>query len=362
MRTLVSMTLEVNKIINRTLALWLACFFLSCTDTVQVNELRGEAQGTTYSIKYLGEPLVSKAEVDSVLEVMDEDMNTWRSDSKISLINDFDRSDTVFAFYDKSKIWSVLWDMTWEIHRNTEGAFDPTVKPLVDLWGFGLKNVDSVDSSDVDSIMSFVGFRTDVIDLDEVENDSAYLQTNIWKAKPRAQLDFNAIAQGYSVDMIIDLLSEAGVKDAMVELGGEVRAMGVNASGLPWQIAVDKPIEGSSAADRELQAVVSLDGKGLCTSGNYRKSVEIDGFKRSHTIDPRTGYPVEHNLLSVTIRANSAAIADAYATACMVVGPEESKYIIEQRGLDALLIMSDENGGYEIWVSPGFEEEIKLLD
>lgn len=356
------MTLEVNKTLNRTLALGLACFFLSCNDQLKVNDLRGEAQGTTYSIKYLGESLVSKVQVDSVLDVMDRDMNTWRADSKISQINDFRRSDTVFAFYDTSKIWSVLWDMTWEIHRNTEGAFDPTVKPLVDLWGFGLKNVESVDSLDVESIMPSIGFRTDVIDLDEIESDVAYLQTHVWKGEPDSELDFNAIAQGYSVDMLVDLLSDAGVKDAMVELGGEVRAMGVNDKGQPWQIAVDKPVEGSSAADRELQAIVSLDNKALCTSGNYRKSIEIDGVRRSHTIDPRTGYPVDHGLLSVTIRANSAAIADAYATACMVVGPEEAMLLVERLSLDALFIMAGKNGGYELWLSPGFENEIRLLD
>lgn len=355
------MTLEVNKNIKRMLALGLACFFLSCNSGQRKVEIYGETQGTTYSIKYLGDQKVSQSEVDSVLEVMDQDMSTWRADSKITQINNFRRSDTVFAFYDESKIWSVLWDLTWEIHRNTEGAFDPTVKPLVDLWGFGLKNATHVDSLDVDSIMQFVGFRTDVIDLDELENDTAYLQTNVWKAKPNSQLDFNAIAQGYSVDLVLDLLLEAGVENAMVEIGGEVRAVGMNDQGAPWRIAIDKPVEGSTAADRELQAIVSLDGKALCTSGNYRKSLEIDGVKRSHTIDPRTGYPVDHGLLSVTIRANSAAIADAYATACMVVGPEEAKELVERMNLDALLIIAGEEG-YAVWISPGFEDEIKMLD
>lgn len=355
------MTLEVNKNINRTLALGLACVFFGCTNSPNENVLTGETQGTTYSVKYLGPNSVLKSEIDSVLEVMDEDMSTWRSDSKISQINAFDRTDSVYAFYDESKIWSVLWDMTWEIHRDTEGAFDPTVKPLVDLWGFGLKNATHVDSADVDSIMQFVGFRTDVIDLDEMENDSAYLQTHIWKAHPHTQLDFNAIAQGYTVDMVLDYLIENGVKDAMVEIGGEVRSVGVNRDGQPWRIAIDKPVEGSSATNRELQAIVSLNDQALCTSGNYRKSVVIDGVKRSHTIDPRTGYPVDHRLLSATIRAKSAAVADAYATACMVVGPEEAKDLVEREGVDALLITSGSEG-YEIWVSPGFESDITMLD
>lgn len=361
-KTLASMTLEANKKIYITLALLgLACFFLGKKKSVTSRIINGITQGTTFSIVYSG-PQIHSSKVDSVLALMDEDMNTWKPDSKISLINAFNRVDTVFAFYDESKIWSVLWDLSWEINHNTQGAFDPTVKPLVDLWGFGLKNVSSVDSTDVDSVMKYVGFRTDVIDLDELESDTAYLQTHVWKANPLTQLDFNAIAQGYTVDMLIDLLQENGIENAMVEVGGEVRCMGINEKkGEPWKIAVDKPVEGSTANDRELHSIISLVDQAVCTSGNYRKSIEIDGVKRSHTIDPRTGYPVEHDLLSVTIRAKTAAEADAYATACMVVGQEEAKDLIERRNLDAIFIMAGEEG-YETWVSPGFEEDIKMLD
>ena len=333
----------------------------------------GEAQGTTYMIKYYGIETVTQLQVDSVIESMDVEMNTWRNDSRVTEINNFDREDTVFSFYDTSKIWSVLWDMSWEIHRDSEGAFDPTVKPLVDLWGFGLKHVYNVDSMQVDSIMNFVGFRTDNIDLDEQETSENYLETHVIKGDGRTQLDFNAIAQGYTVDILIDLLMESGIDNAMVEMGGEVRCIGINLKGLPWRIAVDKPVINDGAGGRPLQAILEVQNASVCTSGNYRKFKEIDGVRVSHTIDPRTGYPAYHSLLSVTIQAGSAAIADAYATACMVLGPIEGRDFIERMRKDnsgtpieALFIM-DAGGNstleepFEFWTTNGWKETIIWL-
>lgn len=359
------MTISVD---NKLLILPIVLLFISgCSTNPELHHLTGEAQGTTYTIKYTGKDFVSQSMVDSVLESMDIEMNTWRKDSRISKINKFQRTDTVYTFYDESKIWSVLWDLSWEINQDSYGAFDPTVMPLVELWGFGLKNAQNVDSAKVDSILSFIGFRTDLIDLDEVENDSAYIESHIIKGDPRSKLDFNAIAQGYTVDMLLDLLLEEGVENAMVELGGEVRCVGVNNKGETWKIAVDKPID-SGHENREFQAIIPVNNASVCTSGNYRKFVEVDGIKRSHSIDPRTGFPVEHNLLSVTIKASDAAIADAYATACMVLGPDDGKVFIEERindapqyKIDALFILGGEEG-YEYWVSPSWEEVIKFLD
>ena len=342
-------------------------FITGCSTSPELHLLTGEAQGTTYTIKYTGDSVISPQMVDSVLESMDIEMNSWRTDSRISAINSFDRTDTVYAFYDNSKIWSVLWDMSWEINQQSYGAFDPTVMPLVELWGFGLSNIQKVDSAKVDSVMSFIGFRTDLIDLDEVENDTAYIESHIIKGDPRSQLDFNAIAQGYTVDMLYDLLIENGAKNSMIELGGEVRCTGVNERGELWKIAVDKPVA-SGHNNREFQAIIPVKDASICTSGNYRKFVEVAGVKRSHSIDPRSGYPVEHNLLSVTIKATEASIADAYATACMVLGPEEGRFFIEEQissapqyNIEALFIMGSEEG-YEFWVSPGWEDVVTLLD
>ena len=366
--------LKANMRVTYTVISVLAFLLLeSCGSSLEERVITGEAQGTTYTIKYFSDDSISKFSIDSLLEVMDFEMNTWRKESRISQINAFTREDTVFNFYDKSKIWTVLWDMSWEIHRDSEGAFDPTVKPLVDLWGFGLKHVEHVDSSDVDSIMSFVGFRTENIDFDDIETRTEYVESHVSKGDARSQLDFNAIAQGYTVDMLIDLLVDAEVENAMVELGGEVRCIGMNKDGMPWRIAVDKPISHDIVNGRPLQAIIDVRNAAVCTSGNYRKFIEVNGLKYSHTLDPRTGYPAYNGLLSVTIQASSAAIADAYATACMVLGPEEGQWFIEKMRankegvgvpLEALFIIAKEGSDseFDFWTTPGWSEEITWLD
>ncbi|MDG2312256.1 MAG: FAD:protein FMN transferase [Flavobacteriales bacterium] len=346
---------------------------LSCGPSPVEHIHSGEAQGTTYVIKYNGDESVTQLQVDSVIESMDLEMNTWRSDSRISELNNFKRTEADFSFDDHSKIWSVIWKLSSEIHTDSDGAFDPTVKPLVDLWGFGLKHVDNVDSSDVDSIMRFVGFRPENINLEGPEASSARSKTHIVKGDRRTQLDFNAIAQGYTVDMLIDFLLESGIENAMVELGGEVRCIGMNLSGMPWRIAVDKPVTNDGTGRRPLQAILEVQNASVCTSGNYRKFKEIDGVRVSHTIDPRTGYPAYHALLSVTIQAGSAAVADAYATACMVLGPKEGRAFIDRMRRDksgppieALFIIdagvnATLDAPYEFWATEGWKEAIIWL-
>lgn len=333
----------------------------------------GEAQGTTYVIKYNGDESVTQLQVDSVIESMDVEMNMWRNDARITELNNFTREAVAFSFDDLSKIWSVIWELSSEIHTDSDGAFDPTVKPLVDLWGFGLKHVDSVDSMDVDSIMRFVGFGPDNIDLKEPEPSRALYETQIFKGDGRTQLDFNAIAQGYTVDMLIDLLLDAGIENAMVELGGEVRCIGLNLNGLPWRIAVDKPVINDGTGGRPLQAILEVQNASICTSGNYRKFKEIDGVRVSHTIDPRTGYPAYHALLSVTIQAGSAAVADAYATACMVLGPKDGRAFIDKMQrensgtpIEALFIIDAGVNAtldvpFEFWATEGWKEDIIWL-
>ena len=345
----------------------------SCTSSSLERIHSGEAQGTTYMIKYNGDESVTQLQVDSVIESMDVEMNTWRNDARISKLNNFTREDVAFSFDDHSKIWSVIWKLSSEIHTDSDGAFDPTVKPLVDLWGFGLNHVDSVDSMDVDSIMRFVGFGPENIDLKEPEPSRTLSETQIFKGDGRTQLDFNAIAQGYTVDMLIDLLLDAGIENAMVELGGEVRCIGLNLNGLPWRIAVDKPVINDGTGGRPLQAILEVQNASICTSGNYRKFKEIDGVRVSHTIDPRTGYPAYHALLSVTIQAGSAAVADAYATACMVLGPKDGRAFIDKMQrensgtpIEALFIIDAGVNAtldvpFEFWATEGWKEDIIWL-
>ena len=259
---------------------------------------RGPAQGTTYTIKYIAPDSVPQAAIDAALEEVDIEMNAWRAESALSRFNAFTRTDTVFEVADEAGVWSLLWDISSDVHRESKGAFDVAMAPLMKLWGFRMQHRDVVTPAMVDSVHAFARFRTDVVDFNEIEDASGSAAGgHLSKGDPRAELDFNAVAQGFTVDGLAEVLMDHGVMDMMVELGGEVKCMGTNLQGQPWRIAIDRP----QAEGRTLQAVLPLDNQSVCTSGNYRKVSVVNGQKLSHTLDPRTGAPVTHGLLSATI-------------------------------------------------------------
>ena len=324
--------------------------------TVQLHQ--GEAQGTTYSIKYLSEERLNDAVFEDLLEDMDLAANLWRPESTINAINAWDRTDSLFGFVDSTHMIGPLWALSEELHELTRGAFDPTVSPLVELWGFGLSKREEVTAADVDSVLAFTGMQPDRFDLNEEEVDGVYAATWVRKGDARAALDFNAVAQGYTVDLLLEALRERGILNAMVELGGEVACRGVNASGAPWRIAVDRPVVGSGAEDRVLETVVSVQDRAICTSGSYRKFYERDGRRFSHTIDPATGWPAEDGLLSATVLAPTAAYADALATAFMVLGAEQTRGFLAvnpELSVEVLLMSDDGRGGFTVWATPGFD-------
>ena len=326
------------------------------SDGVQFHQ--GEAQGTTYSIKYLAEERVDDAVFEALLETVDREVNLWRPESTLNAINAWGSTDSMFVFVDSSQIIGPLWALSEELNELTRGAFDPTVSPLVELWGFGLSKREAVTEADVDSVLAFTGLRPDRFDMNEEEADGYYVSTWVRKGDVRAALDFNAVAQGYTVDLLLEVLRERGINNAMVELGGEVVCRGMNAAGEPWRIAVDRPIVGSGAEDRVLETVVSVQDRAICTSGSYRKFYEQDGRRFSHTIDPATGWPAENGLLSATVLAPTAAYADALATAFMVLGAEQTRGFLAaypNLGVDVLLMSDDGEGGYAVWATPGFD-------
>lgn len=325
---------------------------------------QGETQGTTYLVKYLSHEPVPQAGIDSILAEVDLAANLWMPESIISRVNNWQREDTVFSFRDDSFVFTSLWLQSEEIHRMTDGAFDPTVLPLVELWGFGLSQRGQVTPEQVEQARQWVGLQNGVMDLNPVEEAYQIVRTDIRKRYKEAKLDFNSIAQGFTVDLILEWLLEAGIQDAMVEIGGEVRCAGVNDRGEPWHIAIDQPLF-TGAEDRKLEAIIALSDMAVCTSGSYRKFYEADGVKRSHTIDPITGYPVEHGLLSATIRAKSAARADALATACMVMGFERARAFIAtyqqdfpDEGLEAVLLVAQDDGNWRTWVTHGWGDTL----
>ena len=326
----------------------------------------GDTQGTTYLVKYHGEEEVEQSVIDSVLEVVDVEFNLWRPDSRINQINSFEGGDQLFTFVDTSRLWSVIWSRSIDLFEASQGAFDPTVHPLVELWGFGLSKRGDVDDADVQRILPDVGLTLDRIDLEENEIDRMYESTYVRKGNPNTSIDFNGIAQGLTVDLLADALWSNGIYNFMVEVGGEVKCHGLRSDGQPWRIAIDLPVDQLDGLDeRQLQSIVAVKDAAICTSGNYRKYYEEDGIKRSHTISPFTGYPVQHSLLSATIHAVDAATADALATACMVWGPAEGKQFIEAyrtenefERIEALFIYATEAEEMETWQTAGWDASL----
>ncbi len=346
-------------------------FFSSCMDQgessqgevpsslFQEKTITGNAQGTSYMVKYLSDTSDYKTEIDSILEAFDQDLSTWLPNSLISRLNRHQRTDTVFAFVDESKNFSVVFDLSKEVYDMTSGAFDPTVYPLVELWGFGPEGPKAKDESKIDSALALVGMNSANIDMIEMyEDEYFYKETQIRKGNPGVKLDFNAIAQGYSVDLLGEFLESKGLNNYMIELGGEVLCKGVNADAKPWRIAIDKPL--SPGEERAFQALLNVENEAVATSGSYRKFYEKDGKRYSHAIDPKTGHPVQHQLLSATVIAKTCAMADAYATAFLVMGPEAAVQFVEEHpelGLKIYFILG-KGEGFEVLMSGELKEKL----
>ncbi|MDA0714070.1 MAG: FAD:protein FMN transferase [Bacteroidetes bacterium] len=310
-----------------------AATLFSCAQKEEPFQLAGKAQGTTFSIKYHGPNAVDLSqEVSDALNGIDESLSLWRPDSFISQVNA--RTDSMVAMPRNDVYFMEVFKLAKKVFQESKGAFDPSIYPLIKAWGFGAVSPDSEDVPDVDSLREAIMIGGFDVVLAEVGPEKLFIL-------PRGmQLDFNAIAQGYSVDVIAEILEDKGITDYMVEIGGEVRANGVRPDGKAWNIGIDRPIEDG---ERSLIKEVQVEDESLATSGNYRKAVMRGGKRYSHTIDPETGYPVTHNLLSATVVTKSCALADAYATVCMVLGTEKALDFAERKNLDVYLIY-DDNG------------------
>lgn len=326
------------------LSLLILTFMLSCNQKVQKHEVKinGLAQGTYYAITYFDDETRDlQPEIDSFFKAFDKSASTYLESSVISRLNRNDsavRADETFiSVFNKSQ----------EVSAATGGAFDITTFPLTDAWGFGFTDPMKLDSARVDSLLQYVDYR-----MVKIEGD------RLIKQIPEVKLDFNAIAQGYSADLIGRMLEEKGIMNYLVDVGGEVLAKGQKPDGTSWKVGIEKPTEDADD-ERSLDAIVSLNNKSLATSGNYRRYFIKDGIKYSHTINPKTGYPVTHTLLSASVLADDAMTADAYATAFMVMGLEKAKeFLASHPALDAHFIYTNGKGQYETWTSPGL---VKLI-
>ena len=293
----------------------------------QYNE--GTIFGTVYHAKYLSDCDL-QAEIEAELQRVDASLSMFNPQSNVSRIN---RGETDEA----DEMLREVLQLSYVVNKATEGAFDPTVAPLVNAWGFGFKSGQLPDSTQVDSLRALVGLSGIHLTEDRLTKDN-----------PLAILDFSAIAKGYGVDRAASVLRGRGIEHFMVEIGGEVVTEGLNDKGEPWRIGINRPDDDSTSTSTELQEVLSLSGKAVATSGNYRNFYVKDGKRIAHTINPRTGYPAQQDILSSTVIAPTCAEADAFATAFMVLGLEQAKAVLKtQPQLEAYFICSDEKGNYQ---------------
>jgi thiamine biosynthesis lipoprotein len=275
------------------------------------------------------------------LAKVDQSLSPFNEHSVITAVNNNQEVVLDSMFLD-------VYQKALQISRETDGAFDITVAPLVNAWGFGFKNGSQPSAPQVDSLKQIVGYqKVSLVDGKIVKQDS------------RMMLDCSAIAKGYGCDAVARLLRNRGIRNFMVEIGGEIVASGVNDKQKPWTIGVTKPTDDSLNIANELQTILNVTDKAMATSGNYRNFYYQGGKKFAHTIDPKTGYPVQHSILSATVLADECAIADAYATSFMVMGLEGAKVILQRHPeLMAYLIYSDENGNNAVWFSPSLKDKI----
>ena len=329
-------------------ALWPALLLTACQKpALQYRQNSGEIFHTTYHITYEG-GRDWQAQIDSCLQRFDASLSMFNPASTLSRINLAGTEPTDV----RDDAWLChLMDKAMEISALTGGAFDITVAPLVNLWGFGLSKSSDVTAAEVDSVRSFVGYEK-----------LAWDGRCVTKADARMMLDASAIAKGYACDVVAQLLDSLGSRNYLVEIGGEIVLKGKNARQQVWTVGIDRPNDDPLALDRHLQTALQISDKAMATSGNYRNFYTRDGRKVAHTIDPSTGFPVIHSLLSATVLADDCLTADALATSFMVMGFERARSLsLQLPGIWCFFISSDEKGDFVTWCSPALEAYMRQI-
>ena len=307
--------------------------------------VRGFIFGATYNIIYENSKKITtddiKRDVEKILHDFEKSLSSYDS---TSLLNRINRNEDikVDAYIEEIYKNSVM------ISEMSGGAFDITVGPLIRAWGFGADRQKSFDEQKLDSLLNLIG-------MDKVKLTNG----KIVKSNPNIILDFNAIAKGFSVDVVARYFNKLRIKNYLVEIGGELRTRGTRNGNL-WRIGIDRPEDSNFMQGQlPLQAIMSITNKSVATSGNYRRFYIEDGVKYSHTIDPKTGYPIKNRMLSVTALADECGIADGIATVCMVLGPEKAKEFINSHPqFSAFMIYSGDNGEFVTWMSESLKQYV----
>lgn len=318
--------------------------FMKCKSVKQFKS-SGVVWTTEYHITYTA-PSDMNDSIQAIFNAIDKSASVYNKQSLVTALNN-NTTDVVDAYIAK------LYNTSVDINKASDGAYDPTVMPLVNAWGFGYKSGKLPDKAQLDSILMFVGLNKTRLD-----------GNKLIKEDKRVQFDFSSIAKGMACDEIAEMLKRSGATSAMVEIGGEVACFGVNDQGSGWNISIDMPIEQAEgeAVQHTSAAVVTIDnGGGVATSGSYRKWKESGGKKRSHIIDPKTGSADESNLLSVTIIAPNCMSADAWATACMAMGVKRTQLLMQNNtSLGVMTIHVDDGGNLVVWSNKAFADKVKL--
>ena len=301
---------------------------------------KGMVFGTVYHITYQSPQNLQK-EIESQLAQVDASLSPFNKHSIITAINE--NRDTVV-----NKMFTDVFTLAMKISDITDGSFDITVAPLVNAWGFGFKGGAMPTRHQVDSLKRLVGYRK-----------VSLANGRVTKSDPRIMLDCSSIAKGYGCDVVANYLRSKGIDNYMIEIGGEIVTRGISEKRLPWKIGVTKPTDDSLNVNQEIQTVINVTDKAMATSGNYRNFYYKNGRKYAHPIDPATGYPVQHTILSSTVIADDCATADAYATAFMVMGLDKAKAVLSRHPeLMAYFILAGADGNNDVWYSPSMKDKI----
>lgn len=297
----------------------------------------GAIFGTVYHATYQCDSSLN-GKILEELQAVDQSLSMFNPNSTISQINSGKSNET-------DSLLRTIFHIAREVSQATDGAFDITVAPLVNAWGFGFKHGALPDSLQVDSLRQLIGW-----------NRISLKDNKFFREDPRMIIDLSAVAKGFGSDCVAQMFRKHGINNFMIEIGGEVVTSGVSPKAKAWRIGVNKPQEDSTSTSNELQTILQMNNCAMATSGNYRNFYIDNGRKIAHTIDPKTGYPVQHSILSSTVIAPTCAIADAYATAFMVLGLEKSLQVLDKHPeLMAYFIHTDKEGNYQVWKSPGIE-------
>ena len=338
------------------LSIMLLCVAFSCAPHKKgYVTITGFAQGGTYAVKFNLEGVKTAPEEirDSINAILSNIDNSLSGYNKNSLLSRFNEGNAITP----DRLFMDMYAVAYDVFVETEGVVDAASAPLFDIWGFGFANQSLPADEEIMKVRQSCGMSRLKTDMKAaVSEDGTLAPADLLIAEGTLpKLNYNAIAQGYSCDLVASYLYSIGVKDMMVDIG-EIFCDGVNPSGRPWTLGIDRPEDGNNDPGAQIQGIFKApEGPhGIVTSGNYRKFYIRDGKKYSHSIDPRTGYPVQHTLLSATIVADNATLADAYATYCMVAGLEASREFIQSRpDLEGCLVY-DEGGVFQTWCSDGF--------